>query len=200
MLASLTITIIYMLFTRPKENVLIDDDGQPKLAGFTSVKMESSGRASRSSQEGSGIIQWMSPELLNPDAFGLGNRDPTTKSDCFALGMVIYEVLTGRVPFARYNGYMIFMLVLRGDRPERPEGYEGRWLTDEIWGALEICWRERPDDRPTAEGILACLEASPRPQLPPEMDTEDQLYSQISELSTSSSHYSRLSLIILGIL
>jgi len=38
----------------------------------------------------------MSPELLDPERFGLpdspeANR-PTRRSDCYALGMVIYEV------------------------------------------------------------------------------------------------------------
>jgi len=37
----------------------------------------------------------MSPELLDPERFGIpeleGNR-PTRQSDCYALGMVIYEV------------------------------------------------------------------------------------------------------------
>ena len=37
----------------------------------------------------------MSPELLHPERFGMpeseGNR-PTRQSDCYALGMVIYEV------------------------------------------------------------------------------------------------------------
>jgi hypothetical protein len=37
----------------------------------------------------------MSPELLNPEMFGIpqseGDR-PTRQSDCYALGMVIYEV------------------------------------------------------------------------------------------------------------
>jgi len=37
----------------------------------------------------------MSPELLHPEGFGIptseGNR-PTRQSDCYALGMVIYEV------------------------------------------------------------------------------------------------------------
>ena len=37
----------------------------------------------------------MSPELLEPDMFGIpqseGDR-PTKQSDCYALGMVIYEV------------------------------------------------------------------------------------------------------------
>jgi hypothetical protein len=37
----------------------------------------------------------MSPELLDPELFGIpeseGDR-PTRQSDCYALGMVIYEV------------------------------------------------------------------------------------------------------------
>ena len=37
----------------------------------------------------------MSPELLDPERFGIpqseGDR-PTMQSDCYALGMVIYEV------------------------------------------------------------------------------------------------------------
>ena len=156
-----------LLFTHPKENILVDDDDQPKLTGFISIKMQSSGRASRSSQGGgSSTIQWMSPELLKPDGFGLENRDPTTKSDCFALGMVIYEVLSGHVPFASSPPFVVPALILRGDRPERPEGSEGRWLTDEIWTILQLCWAEQPGDRPSAEDVLACLEESPLPQSP----------------------------------
>ena len=46
----------------------------------------------------------MSPELLDPSMFGIpepeGDR-PTRQSDCYALGMVIYEV---RV---RVNGFVV---------------------------------------------------------------------------------------------
>ena len=38
----------------------------------------------------------MSPELLDPEAFGIPQSDesnrPTAQSDCYAFGMVIYEV------------------------------------------------------------------------------------------------------------
>jgi len=37
----------------------------------------------------------MSPELLDPERFGMpesGDNRPTKQSDCYALGMVIYEV------------------------------------------------------------------------------------------------------------
>jgi len=38
-----------------------------------------------------GTTRWMSPELLDPSRF---NSDglPSRESDCYALGMVIYEV------------------------------------------------------------------------------------------------------------
>ena len=34
----------------------------------------------------------MSPELLDPEAFAEESDRPTTQSDCYAFGMVIYEV------------------------------------------------------------------------------------------------------------
>ena len=39
-----------------------------------------------------GTYRWMSPELLDPEKFGLERCKPTKESDCYALGMVIYEV------------------------------------------------------------------------------------------------------------
>ena len=38
-----------------------------------------------------GTLCWMSPERLDPPHFGTNGR-PTRESDCYALGMVIYEV------------------------------------------------------------------------------------------------------------
>ena len=37
----------------------------------------------------------MSPELLDPDRFGITDNRPTKESDCYALGMVVYEVRAG---------------------------------------------------------------------------------------------------------
>ena len=39
-----------------------------------------------------GTIRWISPELLYPAMFGLDDSRPTKQSDCYALGMVVYEV------------------------------------------------------------------------------------------------------------
>ena len=39
----------------------------------------------------------MSPELLNPEMFGKSDDRPTKQSDCYALGMVVYEVCTDMI-------------------------------------------------------------------------------------------------------
>jgi len=86
--------------------------------------------------------------------------------------MVILEVLSGRLPFYQFAKVVISWKIFRGDRPERPQGEEGVWFTDEVWEILGSCWMTQPEDRPSIEDVLQCLgEASrswrpPSPQLP----------------------------------
>jgi len=114
-----------------------------------------------STAAGSSIVQWMSPELLVPDQFGLEESRPTKQSDCYALGMTIYEVLSGQVPFSQYSIFAITCRVLDGDRPTRPEGEQKAQFTDGIWEMLELCWKPQPGDRPNAEAILLDLGGNP---------------------------------------
>ena len=100
----------------------------------------------------------MSPELLDPDGFGFKDGRPTKESDCYALGMVVLEVLTGEAPFARYTSLTVMRKVVDGERPERPQGPEATWFTDDVWGTLEQCWSPQPKARPTVEAILECLQ------------------------------------------
>jgi hypothetical protein len=100
----------------------------------------------------------MSPELFYPKKFGLKDSRPTKHSDCYALGMVIYEVLSGQVPFHRYNIFAVVEKVSGGKRPKQPRGPEGEWFTKGLWRILERCWMPKPDDRPRIEDVLQCLE------------------------------------------
>ena len=104
----------------------------------------------------------MSPELFHPKDFGLEDSRRTKCSDCYALGMVIYEVLSGRVPFFSYDVFAVVAKVGRGERPERPQGAEGKLFTDVIWGILERCWAPRRDNRPRIEDVLRFLEEASR--------------------------------------
>lgn len=128
-----------------------------------------------------GTIQWMSPELLDPRRFGFKKSHPTKESDYYALGMVIYEVLSGHAPFARTKPPVVILKVMEGERPEKPQGEEGRLFTEDIWSVLERCWRPEPSDRPSAKAVLQCLEGSPPLSRSPsseggavETDTDDE--------------------------
>ena len=100
----------------------------------------------------------MSPELFCPENFGLKDRHRTKRSDCYALGMVIYEVLSGQVPFPRYDFFAVVVKVSAGERPERPQGAEGNWFIDNVWKMLERCWTPKQDDRPSIGDVFRCLE------------------------------------------
>lgn len=105
----------------------------------------------------------MSPELLNPDGFGFADSRPTKESDCYALGMVIYEVLSGQVPFRFWRDFVAMQKVIGGLRPERPEGEMGMLFTDSIWELVQLCWMHQPGDRISAENVLLGLEWNPSP-------------------------------------
>jgi len=100
----------------------------------------------------------MSPELLYPDQFGLKDSRPTKQSDCYALGMVIYEVLGGQAPFTTVNHYVVMRKVVEGERPSRPEGTERAWFTDDLWRMLNQCWAAQPERRPRITAVLERLE------------------------------------------
>ena len=99
----------------------------------------------------------MSPELFAPDKFGLRHSRRTEHSDCYAFGMVIYEVLSGELPFPSYVDYIVIAKVLEGERPERPQGLEGMWFTDDMWSVLEHCWEPVPGNRPSVPQVLQSL-------------------------------------------
>jgi len=142
----------------------------------------------------------MSPELINPSQFGFENSQRTEESDCYALGMVILEVLSGQVPFQGDRDFIAIRRVLEGECPERPQGAEGVWFTDDLWGILEQCWSSEPDDRPTVEDVLGNLErisVTWRP-LPHSADTSNDGRADIDHGDQSSFAVSDGSMSVVG--
>ena len=132
----------------------------------------------------------MSPELLDPERFGFEKCRRTKESDCYALGMVILEVLSGQNPFPRDSPMTVMRKVVDGDRPGRPQGAEGAWFVDALWDTLELCWSPSPSSRPAVDTVFDCLKrVSPIWQpLPPsvdsdaESDTDDEFSFTVSRL------------------
>ena len=101
----------------------------------------------------------MAPELLCPIEFGKTSVRPTQPADIYALGVMIYEVLTGFQPFyeQKYGIFELTYHVVHGARPFKPEDAEQLGFGDGIWELVEECWSQESTRRPTIEHALAHL-------------------------------------------
>ena len=113
----------------------------------------------------------MAPELLHPEQFDFEDSRPTKQSDCYALGMVVFEVLGGEPPFACDKEVIVIRKVTDGERPERPEV---AWFTDDLWSVMEQCWSHQPNERPTIDVVFECLARVSKvwQPLPPTAETD----------------------------
>jgi len=134
-------------------NVLVDQKGEPQLMGF-----------GLSSDPGEvilqpGTVRWLAPERLIPENFGLSHAQArSAASDVYALGMIIYEVFSGEIPF--YETSNTFSLVLRiedGVRPSHPGDRARPGLTANIWAFVCKCWDGDRYRRPNAKDLEAAL-------------------------------------------
>lgn len=168
-------------------NILIDRTRCAQVADFSllTIMSDSPNKLSSNSFTQGGTARWMSPELIDPNRFGFETGRPTKCSDCYALGMVIYEAITGHLPFHRHAVLTVFLRVLQGKRPSREAGF-----TDSLWGMLELCWKPHPSSRPSIDDVLQCLEKVPSSSKPAssgaDEETEDDYYSDSTNDSSGS--------------
>ena len=135
---------------------MIDQTRRARLADFGLLTVVSDSInlfSSSTTQTHGGTLRWMSPELIAPEKFGLETNRPTRSSDCYSLGMVVYETFSGNIPFHETPDRAVFLKVVEGKHPSRVVGF-----TDGLWEMMEQCWMSHPDHRPNVEGVLQYLE------------------------------------------
>jgi len=97
----------------------------------------------------------VSPEFLLPDKFCLKDSRPIQESGRCALGMVIYEVLNDKVPFAALKDLIFIRKATEGECLEIAEaGWScGSHVTDDLWEMLNWCWTTQPKSRPGVKAV-----------------------------------------------
>ncbi len=94
-------------------NILLCDNGKIKVTDFGLAKVvQQKDGASTVTQARAGTLYYMSPEQIK----GLKNVD--IRSDLYSLGMTLYEMLTGRVPFDKTDSdFTIQRQIVDGEIP-----------------------------------------------------------------------------------
>jgi serine/threonine protein kinase len=164
-----------------KTNILIDQTGRARLAdfGLVTIISDCSNLLSSSSHTQGGTARWMSPELIDPKRFGFRKSCRTESSDCYALGMVVYETISGRFPFYKHADLTVVMRVLEGEHPTRGAGF-----AESLWDMLKLCWTPQPNNRPSIDDVLQCLEGVRTLSEPPSPGADEETESDGDNLDT----------------
>lgn len=128
-------------------NVLLTHEGRPMLLDFN---LSDDTKLTGSGQNGAcgGTLAYMAPEQM--EQFAKRKAIVDERSDIYALGVVLYELLAGRFPFRHYRGSprKVLPLMYR-DRMAGPPPFPKRvaGLTPAARAIIMKCLAPRPADR-----------------------------------------------------
>ena len=124
-------------------NLLVADDYTVKVGdfGFSRIK-EANATMTRC-----GTPCWTAPEIITG-----GKYDE--KVDVYSFGIVVWEVLTHRRPFADRAFADVALAVVEGKRPPVPASCPAA-----LRSLMEACWHADPTKRPSMEDVVTRLDA-----------------------------------------
>ncbi|MFH9133305.1 serine/threonine-protein kinase [Streptomyces sp. NPDC017524] len=127
-------------------NVLVDErDGQmhPMLTDFGIARLADSPGLTRT-HEFVGTPAYVAPESAE-------GRPQTSAVDIYGAGILLYELVTGRPPFAGGTALEVLHRHL-SEEPRRPSN-----VPAPLWTVMERCLSKDPDRRPSAENLARGL-------------------------------------------
>ncbi len=168
------------------ENIMMTPDGRIKVTDFGLARAQGDVRLT---QEGAllGTVLYLAPELI-------AGQPADARSDLYAVGAVLYELLTGQPPF--HGDQPTAVLVQTLNTPVTPPSQHNPAISNEIEQMILKLLAKEPDDRyPSAQELLDALPdesavAPTKPQSPPTPSNAGSLVERIIRSSTADSRLS----------
>ncbi len=164
-------------------NILVDTTGHIKLLDFGLAKVnldllssESRNAAPMPALTGQGVVMG-TLAYMAPEAVG-GMDAVTSRSDLYALGMVMYEMLSGKRPFDEKDAMALFKRLRTGGVPSIRETAPDVDVPAPAEAIVAKLMQVNPANRyPTAKDLIAAIDAAlveikPAPAAVPEKNIE----------------------------
>jgi serine/threonine-protein kinase len=128
-------------------NIMLTENGKLKVLDFGIARLLGSARMTRAGNI-IGTLEYMAPEQVK----GL---DTDGRSDIYALGMMLYEILTGRLPFQTENEFELMKLQTEAMPPSPREINPN--IPVEVEEAIMRAIQKNPDERFQTAGEMRDL-------------------------------------------
>ena len=130
------------------QNILVSDTGIIKVTDFGIAKATSNNTVT-STATAMGSVHYISPEQAK-------GRFCDEKSDIYSLGITMYEMVTGHVPFDHENGVTIALMHLQNEITPPSQIRDG--IPDSLEKIILKCTMKKPEERyQTADDLIADL-------------------------------------------
>ena len=136
---------------KPSNILLRADTGEPVIADL-GIAALAGAKPLTGTMEALGTPQYMAPEQ------GAHHGAADGRADVYAIGVMLYELLTGRLPFEGDNGWALLLQKQQEDAP--PVLSRRRDLDPRLAAVVDTCLRRDPAARyPTAGALATALDA-----------------------------------------
>jgi mitogen-activated protein kinase kinase kinase 7 len=128
------------------DNILLDRQLNAKIADF-GVSRFTHGAAAKELTSFAGTVAWMAPEILRAE------DTYTAAVDVYAMGMVIFEALTGEYPFdGMHLGQLTIKVAMEGNRPQLwTPSSQGEGMMQQV---MIRCWAQEAEKRPASKDLI----------------------------------------------
>ncbi len=127
-------------------NIFLSDKLVPKIGDFGFAKKMTANEKEKKSGSWKGTLGYLAPEVLS-------NGLVTKAADVFAFAMILFEIVSRKEAYHKWEKKHLIKIMLKGGRPIIP----GK-CPPAMRKLISQCWKQQPEQRPSMENVMKSVE------------------------------------------